>query len=296
MAHSLLPAGRHLKELSRTQWMKGEQIRAIQLKRLRSMLQHCYRTVPFYHRAMKDAGIYPQDVRSLDDLCRLPSVGKAEIRKAPFLFRSRRMPKGVFEESTSGSTAEPFRFLRSRRTYEWELGAQLRFFGWTGYRLGDRWAVIYRVSPFKSLREQFEDAARDVLLRRLRVNDWKISEEGLRRYAKRIFSFRPFLLVGLPKNLLEFGRFAHQENAGVPVLVSTMERIAPFERRLVNEMWGGEVYDMYGSAEARSVASECGEHDGLHISDELYVLEFVRDGEHVSPGEQGRILVTSLYH
>ncbi|MFQ5871990.1 MAG: phenylacetate--CoA ligase family protein [Candidatus Geothermarchaeales archaeon] len=294
VAYSLRPAGSHLKELSRTQWLTGEEIRAIQFKKLRAMLEHCYSNVPYYHRAMRNVGVSPEDVRSLDDLSRLPPLSKAEIKKDPPKFRSRRVPWGVMEETTSGSTGEPLKFLRSRSTYEWELAASRRSSGWLGHRLGDRWATLCMVKGFGSFRKRFVDAARDLLWRRLRVNNFKISREAMREEARRIVSFRPILLVGAPQSLLEFGRFAQEENASVPVVVSTFERTAPFERTLLADRWGGEVYDRYGSAEARSMSSECSEHRGLHVADELYLLEFVKDGEHVSPGERGRILVTSL--
>jgi len=109
-------------------------------------------------------------------------------------------------------------------------------------------------------------------------------------------AFKPSLVVSSPKVLLEFGRFFQLENATVPIIVSTGEGTTPSERRLLGDLWGSEVFDSYRSGEAMATASECTQHCGLHVSDELYVLEFVKEGEHVSQGEQGRILVTSLYH
>jgi phenylacetate-CoA ligase len=260
------------------------------------MLEYCFRTVPYYHLAMREAGILPRDVKSIDDLRLLPRVEKAAIRKNPSLFRSRCPPNGVYEASTYGSTGEPFRFLRSRGVYEWEVSGTLRAMGWTGYERGDRWANIHRISRSESLPDKFAAAARDIVLRRLRVDDWKISREGLEKQAARIVSFQPFLVEAFPKSLLEFGHFAREQDARVPAVISVGEGITRFERSLLGESWGAEVYDRYACAEAMAIGSECSEHQGLHVSDELYVLEFVKDGEHVSPGETGRILVTSLYH
>ncbi len=294
MAYNLRPAGRMLRELSRTQWLPNRDIQAIQLRKLRALLAHCYRTVPYYHKVMKEKGIRPEDVRSLNDLSRLVPVGKADIRKAPGSFRSRRLPRGVFEESTSGSTGEPFTFLRSKSTYEWELAGTLRAREWSGYRLGDRWADIRIQRRLLSLRERFAAARTDALLRRMRVDTYTLTGGVMMRGAERIASFEPFLVEAFPKILLEFGRFFEETKAEVPVVVSYGEGIAPFERGLVADRWGGEVYDDYGTTEAMAVSSECHVHHGLHIADDLYVVEFVKDGEPVSPGEHGRVLVTSL--
>lgn len=260
------------------------------------MLRHCHRNVPFYHRAMKEAGIRPEDVRSLDDLRCLPPVGKAMIRNNPELFRSRYPPTHVVEATTSGSTGEPFRFLRSRDTYHWEVAGSRRLDSWTGYKLGERWANIRGFRGFASPKEAIQTVARDLLLRRLRIDHRKADEEKLRRGARRIASFKPFLVEASPKVLLEFGRFFQLEDATVPVVVSTGEGTTPSERRLLGDLWGSEVFDSYRSGEAMAMASECTQHCGLHVSDELYILEFVKEGEHVSQGEHGRILVTSLYH
>jgi phenylacetate-CoA ligase len=65
-------------------------------------------------------------------------------------------------------------------------------------------------------------------------------------------------------------------------------------RRTIEKAFGCEVFDYYGSREIGAIAAECEEHYGYHVSAENVVLEFVRDGEHVSAGENGVILVTSL--
>lgn len=295
-AYILRRKGRILRELTRTQWLPSKKIRDIQLKKLRALLEHCYKTVPFYHRAMKERGVRAQDIRSPEDLCRLPIVRKQDIRMNPTLFRSLDIPRDAFEATTSGSTGEPFRFLRSRNTFDWEVAGTFRMYGWTGYRLGDRWVHIHPRDDSGPLRQRLSVVRKDLLFRRLRVDDFKISPEEMRMAAKRISSFKPFLIECSPIRLLEFGRYAQEVDASVPALVSTEQRIFPFERRLAADRWRGEVYDSYGSTEAMAMASECHEHTGLHVSDELYVLEIVKDGEHVSPDEIGRILVTSLYH
>lgn len=282
--------------LLRTQWLDAKEIRVLQLKKLRAMLEHCYRTVPYYHRAMREVGLRPEEVRSVHDLRHLPPVGKAEIRKKPVMFRSLDRQLYVQEVSTSGSTGEPFKFLRSWRSTVCEFAGLQRTRGWTGYRLGDRWVMMDIGRPIRSLRRRLMRAAGDAYERRMTVDGFQLTGEVMKRAIQRIVTFKPFLVQGGPKSLLEFGRFAEAEGVHIPALISSRERIPPFERRLVAKRWGGEVYDRYSSMEALAISSECNEHQGLHVADELYVLEFMRDGEHVSPGEHGRVLVTSLCH
>lgn len=293
-AYSLRPTGRYLKALARTQWLNREEIQVYQLKKLRSMLDHCYRTVPFYHKAMKKARIHPQDIRNFEDLGDLPAVGKAHHATHPEQFRSRGRVGRVFKDRSSGSMGQPLRFLKSRKSWEWQTASWLRFCAWGGFRLGMKWANLRRIDVVPKVTERFGEAVTDALWRRLRVNDFKVAVEEMMNEAKRIISFEPFLVFSVPKSLLEFGRFADDGDVSVPFVLSTGEALSSYERQLVSDRWGAEVFDMYGLREARCIAAECAEHSGLHVSDELYLLEYVKDGEQVSPGERGRILVTSL--
>jgi phenylacetate-CoA ligase len=65
-------------------------------------------------------------------------------------------------------------------------------------------------------------------------------------------------------------------------------------RKSIEKAFGCQVFDHYGSREIGSIASECEEHSGYHIAAENVVVEFVKDDEHVSQGEDGVILLTGL--
>src|SRR5262245_25433147 len=72
---------RWLREFERTQFLSADELRAIQEQRLRELLVHAYRNCPHYRERFEDAGIRPQDVRSLDDIPLLPVLEKADIQQ-----------------------------------------------------------------------------------------------------------------------------------------------------------------------------------------------------------------------
>jgi phenylacetate-CoA ligase len=65
-------------------------------------------------------------------------------------------------------------------------------------------------------------------------------------------------------------------------------------RSLARSRFGIEINDIYGAVEFARLAFECNEHSGLHLITDCAVTEFVEDGEPVSPGETGEIIVTRL--
>jgi phenylacetate-CoA ligase len=77
-------------------------------------------------------------------------------------------------------------------------------------------------------------------------------------------------------------------------VITSAETLLFSRRRIIQDAFGCPVFDYYGSREISAIAGECEEHSGYHISAENVVLEFVREEEHVSPGESGVILATNL--
>ena len=60
--------------------MSRDEMRALQLERLKSMVAYAYANVPFYKMKYDEAGVRPEDIRTLDDIRRLPFVTKADLR------------------------------------------------------------------------------------------------------------------------------------------------------------------------------------------------------------------------
>jgi phenylacetate-CoA ligase len=81
------------------------------------------------------------------------------------------------------------------------------------------------------------------------------------------------------------------------IVITTGETLDSFTRASLQDGFHSDVYDHYGMEEVGgSVAWECPTHSGYHINDESVVLEFLRDGEPVDPGEPGEVYITSLTH
>ena len=78
-----LRIGGDIWQLERAQWRDRGWLRRVQERKLRALVEHAYRTVPFYRARLDDAGIAPGDIRSADDLARLPITTRAELQSAP---------------------------------------------------------------------------------------------------------------------------------------------------------------------------------------------------------------------
>ena len=119
--------------LQRTQWFSRSKLKEIQRKRLRFLLEHAFKHVPFYHRVFRARSLRPSDIKSTDDLIKLPIVTKDDIRNNFHDFLSRDFQRyGPVLNSTSGSTGEPFRYYIDRRTVGIANAAMWRGWGYAG--------------------------------------------------------------------------------------------------------------------------------------------------------------------
>lgn len=72
------------------------------------------------------------------------------------------------------------------------------------------------------------------------------------------------------------------------------ETLLPRYRRTIEEAFECKVYDRYAATEIESIAHQCGQHEGLHVTEENVFLEIEKDGVAAVPGEEGKVILTNL--
>jgi phenylacetate-CoA ligase len=77
-------------------------------------------------------------------------------------------------------------------------------------------------------------------------------------------------------------------------LMSSAQTLPLPSRKLIEEAFGCKVFDKYGSREFSGIAYECEAHSGHHVVSEAYIVEVLKDGEPVKPGEVGEVVITDL--
>lgn len=279
---------RHLRTLRRTQFDPPEVIRARQLAAVQSQLRHAWDTVPYYRAAWTKAGVHPSDVRELRDLEAFPIVTKADIRR-----HNRALVSSVYDitkcrvKTTSGSTGVPLTTYCDEAAMQWKAACTIRSDEWSGYRLGQRVAKVwgnpeYRHFGLKGrLRNRLFDRA--VYLDTLNLNDNRIAE-----FTRAIRAHRPGLIFGHAHSLyllacsLKKSRVHDVRPNGI---ISTAMILHDWQRTVIEDVFGCKVTNRYGCEEVSLIASECEDHNGLHINADSIYHEVQADG---------KLLVTDL--
>ena len=261
--------------------MDRARLRELQNVKVRRLVAHAYRTVPYYRRLFDEAGIKAAEIRTVDDLQLIPITNKAALQRQDVeAVTSRSFARAkLVEVRTSGSTGRPFTFLLDRRFVRVRDALFIRALGAVGYRPGRKLMVITGAGDkpsrgwlgwrYASLTDPPEQTA--ALLRRMRP--WGVHGPltGLRQLA-----------------------IAARDAGAVPqvsVIISRAEVLDPVSRRTLSDTFGAEVYDFYGLAEMGMVAWECRAREGYHVSEDTVVVEEDPDP---GSGSESRLVMTNL--
>jgi phenylacetate-CoA ligase len=287
--------GETLRSLEASQHWPPERLRELQWERLKSLLRHAYTYSPFYRRRFEESGLSPEGMKSWDDFSKLPILSKDDIRDNLKEILATNIPrKELVPKRTGGSTGVALRLFVDRKGMNLKRAATIRHNRWTGYEPGDKVAMIWGNPPVGKSRRAY---LRNMLVERaIFLDTLKMDEESMRRFVSEIRSHRPRYLMGHAHSIFIFARFLESEKIDdlqFDSVISTAMALSEKERRTIERVFGGEVYDRYGCEETSIIASECGKHQGLHINAEGIYLEVTREG---GPAENslGAILLTDL--
>ncbi len=242
------------------------------------------------------AKVKPSDIKSLEDLPKIPILTKSEVRNNSNSLISKGVIKELCKkEETSGTTGISLSIIAEKRVSYIMAANKLRHYVENGGKLfRDRYVVL--LPSFRPLRGTYLGVLLRKLgiLRRVDLNT-RYPIEGI---IDRLVDFKPEVIDSYPSFLLLLARELEKKgNAIQPRLVFVSgELLDARSRKLINSSFETEMFDTYGCTEAGFIAWECSEHAGYHTNVDLVVAEFVKDGEQVAAGESGEIILTPLWN
>lgn len=276
-----------------------DELRALQLRRLRWSLRHAYENVPHYRKAFDAAGVHPDDCRDLSDLARFPFTTKADLRENyPFGMFAVPRDQIVRVHASSGTTGRPTVVGYTREDIRTWARLMARSIRASGGRPGDRVHVAYGYGLFTGGLGAHYGAEE------LGCTVIPVSGGMTERQVKLIRDFEPEIIMVTPSYMLAI--VDEMERQGIdPRSTSLQVGIFGAEpwtdemRRELEERLDMHAVDIYGLSEVMGpgVANECVEtKDGPHIWEDHFYPEIIDPvtGEVLPDGELGELVFTSL--
>jgi len=290
----------HLADYQRDQWLTPEQIATLQWQRLRRLLEHCQREVPYYQRRWRELGLVADDIRNLDDYAKLPLLTKADIRNHFDELTADSWRGRLLTKATGGSTGEPLRFGFTRESNDRRTAVMWRGYDWAGSRMGRRTLFLWGGSVGEPTRaHQLKDRVYNAMFARHILNSFHMSEANMAQFADAIDRYRPEIIVGyvgplvrLAQWLIDTGRKMTRPPQGI---IGAAESLHEFQRQIIEQAFGCPAFNTYGCREFMLIAAECEQQHGLHVNADHLVVE-LRHAIGADATTPGEVVITDLFN
>ncbi|MDH7563429.1 MAG: hypothetical protein QHH24_00895 [Candidatus Bathyarchaeota archaeon] len=284
----------YLHRLRRNLRLKPSDLRKLQWEKLRATVKHAYEHVPFYHRKFKGARFNPDDLKTFDDLRKIPVTTKLEVQACDLLdmVTENTDLDSLTKRRTSGSTGVPLTTLVDGRVSDFEAAVWMRALFEDGLRVRDKMSVIADPRSFPKKESVFQRLG---LAKRKYISIFDSAE----RQLALIKEFKPDVVKGYASSLFilaeEFEDLVGEIESRL--VFSGAEVLDAPSKKLISSRFGAELFDCYACSELGLLAWECKEHSGYHVNADSVLMEFVGDGgEAVAFGEKGRVVCTGLFN
>ena len=278
--------------------MSRDELRELQFKRLQMTLRWTYDNVPFHHDRWSAMKLKPGDIRSLDDLGKLPFTVKSDFKAAyPYGLFALPLEKIIRIHSTSGAISNPTVVGYSRGDLNtWsELCARVAVAG--GAHSHDVAQITFEYGLTTGA------FGMQAGLERVGATVVPTSTGNTQRQLKVMRDFKTTVLVGTPSYVMHMTEVAPGLGYDLKALDLRVALLGsePWTNETRDELekrTGMSASDIYGLSEVigPGVSYECWNKDGLHINEDHFLVEVVDPdtGEPVPEGEEGELVFTSL--
>jgi len=275
-----------------------KEIRELQLKRLKETVKKLYENVPFYQNKFKELKIKPTDIKTLEDIRKLPLTTKDNLRNnSPFGMMTTSLDNCIELHASSGTTGIPITVCYTPNDIDVWSEVMARCLSMSGLTKKD---IFQNPIPYGTFTGAFgfHYGAQKVGAlvipsgmgqseRQLKLMDYYGTTfiSGVASYAMRLSQVAQEMGIDLKKLKVRNGLFG-------------AEMFTPGLKKRIMNAWNMDVHDIYGLTEmcGPGVSTDCDQHDGLHLWEDHFLMEVLDPItlEPVEPEEEGEIVLTTL--
>jgi phenylacetate-CoA ligase len=252
-----------------------------QLHRLQEILSIAYNGSTFYRDKFDNAGIKPSDIKTLEDLSRIPVTTKEEVLAASTSIQIPCTNEKLYYSETSGSTGTPLVFYRNQEWDAWHNASVMRGYSWHGVNMWEKNGYLwgYNIAPKK----RFKVKWLDFIQNRFRLFSYQ--DDEIEAFIRKMKDAE--YLSGYSSMLFEVAKKVNTRTTphkfSLKMIKGTSEKIFDSYQIEVEKAFGRKIISEYGSAEGGIIAFEC-PCGKMHVNMETVIVE----------EENGEVLLTNL--
>ena len=278
--------------------MPVEKIKELQSERLIKQVKNVYENVAYYRNLMDKMGVKPEDIKSIEDLHKLPFLTKADLREAyPYGLMARPLSDCVRIQSTSGTTGKRVVAFYTQHDIDiWE-DCCARAIVAVGGTKDDVCQVCYGYGLFTG-GPGLNGGSHKVGCLTLPMSSGNTERQiqFMLDLQSTIICCTPSYAAYIAETLKEMGHTT--DDISLKAGIFGAEAWTEEMRRDIEKSLGIKAYDIYGLTELAGpgVSFECEEQTGMHINEDHYIAEIIDPdtGEVLPEGSRGELVLTSI--
>ncbi len=277
--------------------VEKDRLKEIQLSRLRTTCERAIRS-PFYSRIFKEHGVRPEDIKTLDDLRRIPFTTKQHLRDSyPDGLNAVPREQLIRLHVSSGTTGTPTVITHTRSDINWWASLVARCMHMTGMRPGDVFQNTTSYGLFTGGLGMHYGAER------LGCLAIPVGAGNTQRQLKLMQDFKVSAVHIIPSYALYISTACEKmdidpRSLNLRIALVGAEPYSEETRRRLEELFGFKAFNSYGLSEMNGpgVAFECQQQSGMHLWEDAYLPEILDPItlEPVEPGQVGELVLTTL--
>lgn len=278
--------------------MPREQLKALQSERLCAMVKRVYEKIPLYRKRFDEIGLKPEDIKSIDDISKLPFTTKQDLRdNYPFGLFAVPMEEVVRIHASSGTTGKQTVVGYTENDMKLWGEVMARTLGAGGITSSDIGHISYGYGLFTG------GLGGGLGSETIGCATIPASTGNTRRQVTILQDFKPSFILATPSYALTIAEFMEQngiskEDISLKAGFFGAEPWTESMRKEIEQRLGLKAYDIYGLSEVigPGVAYECECQHGLHVNEDHFYLEIINPetGEPVPDGVEGEIVFTCM--
>ncbi|MCK4364529.1 MAG: phenylacetate--CoA ligase [Thermoplasmatales archaeon] len=278
--------------------MPREKIKELQLKRLKETVNLVYENVPFYKKKFKEKKITPSDIKTLEDIRKLPFTTKSDLRdNMPFGMMATSLDNCIELHASSGTTGVPITACYTPKDIEVWSEVMARCLSMSGLTKKD---VFQNPIPYGTFTGAFGFHYGAQKVGALVIPSGMGQSE---RQIKLMEYYGTTFISGVASYAMRLSQVALDMGLDPKKLkvrngVFGAEMFTPGLKKRIMEIWNMDVHDIYGLTEmcGPGVSADCDQHDGLHLWEDHFLVECLDPitFEPVGFEEEGEIVLTTL--
>lgn len=267
-----------------------------QLHRFRKQMAYVMENSPYYQRKYAMAGIRPEDIRTMDDLDKVPLTEPDDLAEEPFLFLCLSQSKISRTFSTSGTSGRPKRLFYTNDdllNIVDSIAAALRS---AGLKSDETLHIMFPAVVAWDPSLMLESACKVAGLQSVVCSDVDVDEQ-LRVMREK----KAKVMIGLTSFIYRVTVLAQERcdlrSLGLKAIICSSEPLSEAARHEMERAWGCKVLSQYGMTEmGLATTIECYVQDGLHVNEADFLVEVIDPdtGRRLPPGEEGELVWSAL--